>query len=79
MKLYDICLGQKYQTQDGEKTKWQNVGVVMKNDKGNQYILLDKTFNPAGVNDGKDSVLLSMFEPKQQGQPQQQNHNPFGG
>ena len=39
------------------------------------YILLDRTFNPAGVggNDGRESIIVSMYEPKQDGaQPAQQ-------
>jgi hypothetical protein len=33
------------------------------------YILLDRTFNPAGVggNDGRESIIVSMYEPKQDG------------
>jgi hypothetical protein len=75
-KKYDlaVCTG-TYQTNEGEKKRWKNVGVVMSNDNGH-YILMDKTFNPAGLAEpGKESIIISMFEPKQQpqqGQPQQQ-------
>lgn len=62
-KVYDVVVkvGEK---SDG-KAMWQNVGVVMKGDKG-PFLLLNRYFNPAGVpgNEGKASVLCSLFEPK---------------
>jgi hypothetical protein len=45
------------------------------------YILLDRTFNPAGVggNDGRESIIVSLYEPKdnqgQQPSPTQQQHS----
>lgn len=50
-----------------EKNKWLNVGVVMQNDYG-FFMLLDKTFNPAGVQGDDSSVIVSMFEPDEQQQ-----------
>ena len=32
----------------------------MEGEKG-PFILLNKTFNPAGIQDGKESVIISMF------------------
>lgn len=74
-KLYDISakVGE-YQAQDGTtKGRWQNVGAVMEGDNG-PYIMLAKWFNPAGVPDarGGESILLSCFQPKQEGGQQQQ-------
>jgi len=39
-----------------------------RDDKG-PYILLDRTFNPAGVggNEGRESIIVSLYEPKQEG------------
>ncbi len=58
---------------DGQtKNKYQHVGVIMEGDKG-PFILLNKTFNPAGIQDGKESVIISMFEEK----PKNENPNDF--
>ena len=70
-KAYDLAVKTgEYTDRNGQtKGRWLNVGSVMKTDDGGQFIMLNKTFNPAGVPDlqnrGGDSVLLSMFEPKQ--------------
>lgn len=80
-KLYDLAVKTgEYQNQQGEKKgRWQNVGAVMQNDDGGKFIMLAKWFNPAGVPDlsgkGGESILLSMFPPKdgeQQSAPRQQ-------
>lgn len=65
-KVYDLAVKVgSYTNKDGqEKGRYQNVGAVMESDKG-RFILLEKTFNPAGIQDGKGSVLIHMFEPKQ--------------
>lgn len=68
-KLYDLAVKTgEYKTNSGEtKGRWQNVGAVMSNDEGGKFIMLDRTFNPAGVPnpDGRSTVLLSMFEPRE--------------
>lgn len=61
MKKYELVV--KVGEGSNGKAIWKNVGVVLENDKG-PYILLDKTFNPAGVNTDKGSIMISMFEPK---------------
>ena len=40
----------------------------MSGNDGGKYILLEKTFNPAGVpgDSDKDSCMVSLFEPKDQ-------------
>lgn len=78
-KLYDLAVktGEYTDNTGAKKGRWQNVGAVMANDDGGKFIMLAKWFNPAGVPDlsGKgatsESILLSMFEPKD-GQQQQQ-------
>ena len=76
MKKYDVVakVGE-YQDRNGEtKPRWKNVGAVVTTDKGHA-LLIDKTFNPAGLAEpDRESVLLSLFEPKErdgQGAPQQ--------
>lgn len=80
-KLYDLAVKTgEYKNQSGEmKGRWQNVGAVMQSDDGSKFIMMAKWFNPAGVQDlsgkGGESILLSMFPPRdpnqQQGQQQQ--------
>lgn len=75
-KKYDLVVkvGEYTDGQGQTKGRFKNVGVVMDGQNG-PYILLDRTFNPAGVggNDGRESIIVSMYEPKQDGvQPNQQ-------
>lgn len=73
-KYKDLCVKTgEYTTASGEKKgRWQNVGSIMQDENGAQFIMLARWFNPAGVPDlsgkGGDSVLLSMFDPKQHDQ-----------
>lgn len=65
-KIRDIAVKTgEYQDQSGQtKGRWQNVGSLMKNDDGGEFIILHRWFNPAGVPnpENKDSVLLSCFQ-----------------
>ena len=73
-KLYDLAVKTgEYTNGSGEtKGRYLNVGAVMQNDEGGKFIFLNKTFNPAGVPDlsgrGGESVILSMFAPKDKDQ-----------
>jgi hypothetical protein len=65
-KKYDLVIKNGEYQKDGEtKTRWQNVGVVMEGENG-PYILLDRTFNPAGLPnpENRNNVIISMFQPK---------------
>ena len=70
-KLYDLAVktGSYTDREGNEKGRWENVGAVMQGDDGGKFIMLKRVFNPAGVPDlsgrGSDSILLSMFEPKE--------------
>lgn len=49
----------------GGRTKgtYMKVGVIMTDEKGDQFILLDKTFNPAGIEtNGSPRVLISVYD-----------------
>lgn len=77
-KLYDLVVKTgEYQNSKGEtKARYTNVGAVMQKDDGGKFLMLSRHFNPAGVpfKEGSDSILISMFEPKEQdsqGQSQQ--------
>lgn len=68
-KLYDLKVKTgEYTNQQGEKKgRYITVGRIMAGNDGKEYIMLDRTFNPAGVPDltGKsgDSILIGKFEP----------------
>lgn len=78
-KKYDLAVKVgEYQKNGETKGRYENIGAVMQGDNG-FYMILKKTFNPAGVPDarGGDSIIVSMFEPRQDGQ--QQNQGQHGG
>lgn len=59
-----------------EKARWENVGALMQNDEDKAlFIMLKRTFNPAGVpgQNARESILISAFVP--QGQRQQDGGN----
>jgi len=69
-KKFDLVVkvGEYTDGQGQTKGRFKNVGVMMEGDKG-PYILLDRTFNPAGVggNEGRESIIVSLYEPKDSG------------
>ena len=68
-----------YRDRDGnEKPRWKNVGSLMESEDGGKFILLDTTFNPAGVPnpDNRDNVLISIFELREDGGGQRQQSAP---
>lgn len=71
-KIRDIVVKvSEYQDHNtGEmKGRYDNVGALFQSDSdGSFFIMLKRTFNPAGVPnpDNRDSVLLSCFVPKDQ-------------
>ena len=79
-KLYDLTVktGSYKNSAGEEKAQWMNIGSVMEKEEGKRFILLNRTFNPAGVPnpDNRDSVLVSMFKPKPKEAPAQAD-NPF--
>lgn len=63
--LYDLAVKTgEYQNRDGQtKARYENIGKVLRNDNG-QFMLLKRTFSPAGVPGDGDMVAVSMFEPR---------------
>lgn len=49
-----------------QKSRFQQIGVLMRNDQGDDFILLSRSFNPAGVpfKPGSDKIIVSCFDPK---------------
>lgn len=66
-KKYDLVvkIGTYTDRYGQEKGRYENIGSVMEGDNG-PFAILKRTFNPAGVPnpDNRDSVLVSMFEPR---------------
>lgn len=85
-KKYDLSVKTgEYTDRDGQtKGRYLNIGVMMETDKG-PYILLNRTFNPAGVpgNNDRDNIMVSLFEPRdnqsQAPAQQRQASSGFGG
>lgn len=51
------------------KNRYKNIGVLMEtenNGQVNRFLMLDRSFNPAGVpfKPGSDKILISMFDPR---------------
>ena len=54
-----------YEKNGETKGKYQTVGKVMEKDDGSRFLFIDPFFNFGAVNrDGKDSVICSLMEPK---------------
>lgn len=76
-KIRDVAVktGEYMDRNTGEtKGRWQNVGSLMKNeDDDSLFVILDRTFNPAGVPnaDNRSSVILSCFIPQDRRQGEQ--------
>ena len=80
-KKYDAAVKVgEYQSGGETKSRYLNVGAVLEGPNG-PYLLLDRTFNPAGVPnpDNRSNLIVSLFEPrpreKQQGQQRQAADN----
>lgn len=64
-KVKDLAVaGSKYG--DG-KTNWINIGCIMEKDDGGKFMIMNRTFNPAGVPnpDNRDTLIVSMFDVKE--------------
>lgn len=78
-KIRDVVVkvGEYTDRNTGEtKGRFENVGALMQNDDeaGSFFIMLKRTFNPAGVpkQDDRESILLSCYVPKDQRESQDQ-------
>lgn len=81
MKTHDLVVRTgEYIDKNGEKKgRFKNIGIMAEKD-GKSFILLDRTFNPAGAPnpDNQESVLISMFAPKEkQNNSLQFDNEPF--
>lgn len=78
-----VKVGEYQDRNTGEtKARWKNVGALMKNEEDNSlFIMLEKTFNPAGVPDeaNRASLLISCFMPKEDDRQQGGGNQGHGG
>ncbi len=60
VKYLAVVVG-SYQKDGQTKNRYQNVGQVLRNDNGEEMMMLNRSFNPAGVpyKDGSDSIIIS--------------------
>jgi len=66
-KEFELAVKVGSYQKDGEtKNRYENIGAIMSNDKG-QFMFLKRSFNPAGVEfkEGSESIIISMFAPKE--------------
>lgn len=71
-KTHDLTVKVGEYQKDGQtKGRYERIGSIMVADDGNKMILINRTFNPAGVPnpDNKDSVLVSAFAVENNQQP----------
>lgn len=90
-KIRDLAVktGEYTDSQGQTKGRYENIGSLMKSEDGGLFIILKRTFNPAGVinPDDRDSVMISCFairdqqrgENQQQSPPQQQQQGTHRG
>ena len=89
MKKLAVANGQ-YQKDGQTKTRWVNVGIINTTQEGKEYMLIDPTINFAAFprEEGKDMVMVGIFEEQQRQQEQrpqqsysqpQQNDRPQQG
>ena len=57
------------------KTQWLNIGGIFQKDDGGKFMLIDRTFNPAGVPnpENKSSIIVSMFDVKEKDESDNQS------
>jgi len=77
-KIKDLAVATgKYTNSNGdEKTNWLNVGAIIEKDDGGKFMILERTFNPAGIPnpDNKSTLIISMFDVKKK----ESNNEPGG-
>lgn len=64
-KVKDIAVKTGEYQKDGQtKGRYENIGSIFKSDDGGTFLLMKRTFNPAGVPnpDNRDTVLISVFD-----------------
>jgi hypothetical protein len=63
-----VKVGEYTNAQGETKGRWKNVGRMIAADDGSNYLIMDRTFNPAGVinPDNRDAITISLFPVEEQ-------------
>lgn len=76
-KSYDLAVKVSQYVKDGEtKNRYENVGAIFEGEKGQKFITMKRTFNPAGVpvdSSDRESIFISMFDQKKSNQSSADN------
>ena len=58
-----VIVGEYTNAMGESKKRWKTIGKVLLKDDGSKFLIIDRTFNPAGVlNKGdRDSIVVSTF------------------
>jgi hypothetical protein len=78
-KLKDLAVKTGSYEKNGEtKSRFENVGSLFDDGKGGQFILLKRTFNPAGVptEPDRDQILVSVFDLRDEPEPRRDRQAP---
>ena len=77
MKKLAVANG-TYMKDGQQKTSWVNIGVIGIGSNGKEYCLMYPHINLAGFprEAGKDTLMVSIFDDAQQGQPAQGGYAP---
>jgi len=63
-----------YMKDGASKNRYQNVGYILEDEKGAKMIMLNRSFNPAGVpfKEGSDTIIVNQFDVKDKAAPAHQ-------
>ena len=69
-RKYDLAVkvGEYQDSYNRTRARWKNIGSLMVDDKGGEFIMLDKYVNYALLGEpDRDSILVSLFDVKERG------------
>lgn len=73
-KKYDLAvkIGSYTDREGKEKGKYLNIGVIIEKEDGGRFMIMNRTFNPAGVPnpENKDTFIVSMFSADRDSEPE---------
>ena len=66
IKNLSVAVGKYTDSNGNEKTNWLNIGSIMQKDDGGKFMIMNRTFNPAGVPnpENRETFIVSMFDVK---------------
>lgn len=70
-KIKDLSVKvRSYKNASGEeKHVYKSIGAIFENKDGGKFMMLDRSFNPAGIpfKDGSDMIMVGMYDVKDSG------------